>query len=481
MQTLKKQLIYIAILVVGIVTIFSLDRALSKRWQTSQEMEEERVVAQLQSSIRFAMERKIAAMLAIAGWYQHSEQRSEKKLDQFVARATLGEPSFQFVMYADEKLLIQGCSPPQPQLNIVGYDLKNEDYTHALAQDAGREKTVLLSRPWTLGKGATCFFVVAPILMGKDLDGLVIGVFDQDKAVAEIIPPELKEAYLVSIQDTTGNQIAGEDAPELRLKRRHRVSFHNSGSNWFFATLLKQAPANEVLYYRLPIWALGLSLLALLAVYIHAIYHREEELERLVAERTEELQTAYETLEKVAITDPLTELFNRRFFYQRFGEELSRSKRNKTPLSCLILDLDNFKQVNDRHGHLLGDQILVETANILRRNTRKEDVPARYGGEEFILLLTATDKQRAMAVGERIRKDVDDRWFDRFANDPTPLRLTASIGVTEFLPDDHGSLATDEIIHQADTALYKAKRAGKNRVVAYSPGDEVEGGSGTRS
>ncbi|NOZ21922.1 MAG: GGDEF domain-containing protein [Planctomycetes bacterium] len=480
MQRLRKQVIQIVILIVGVGTIFLLDRSLSERWQASREFEEARMVAQLEGSIRLAMEGKIAAMLALAGWYEHSEQTSKEKLRQFVAIATQGEPSFKFVMYADDNLIIRGCSPPQPDLNILEYDLKDEDYTHSLAQEAERRKTVLLSRPWTLPNGGMCFFVMVPIMMEERMQGLVIGVFDQARAVAEIVPPEVTEAYNVSIRDTEGNQIAGKDTPELRIKKHYRVRFRNSESNWFFAIQPKQAPSNEFLYYRLPIWGLGFLLLAFLSAYIYAMYHQREELERLVAERTEELQTAYETLEKVAITDPLTELFNRRFFYQRFSEELSRAKRNKTPLSCLLLDLDNFKQVNDRHGHLLGDQVLVETANILRRNTRKEDVPARYGGEEFILLLTATNKDRAMAVGERIRKDIDDRWFDRFANDPTPLRLTASIGVTEFVPDDHNSIATDDIIQQADTALYKAKRTGKNRVAAYSPEDAGEPGRGTQ-
>lgn len=460
-------LVYAVIVLFGAGTIFFLDQALSARWREAYRHEETCVAMQLKGAIRLAMEGKIAAMTAISGWFQHSEQTSAEKLDRFVALATEAEPSFLFAMHVDDKLIIQGCTPARPDLNLIGFDLKDNPYHHAIAREAETQRTAILSRPQTLPHGRPCFFVLAPIFIGRDFGGLVVGVFDQEKTVQEIAPRELTRAFDVSIRDSVGNQIFGEPDENLAQKMHEPIAFHHSKSTWSFAISPKRKPSHQAIYYRLAVWSLGLLLLAILVAFVHAMYHRRVVLEHLVAERTAELQSAYHTLEKVAITDPLTELFNRRFFYQRFGEELSRSKRNQMPLTCLILDLDNFKLVNDRHGHLLGDQILVETANILRRNTRKEDVAARYGGEEFVLLLVGADKERGKAVAERIRKDIEVKWFDRFANDPTPLRLTASIGITEFHPDGKASPATDDLIHQADTALYTAKRSGKNRVVVF--------------
>ena len=161
-----------------------------------------------------------------------------------------------------------------------------------------------------------------------------------------------------------------------------------------------------------------------------------------------------------SITDGLTGVWNRRYFELRTREELERSVRFSRPFSLLMVDLDNFKLVNDRFGHRSGDEVLVEVGRRLTDNTRELDTCARYGGEEFVLLLPETDGQGAAVVAEKLRNSISNLPFH--VTDVGELSVTASIGVAAF-PVDGDTVA--EVLRQADHALYSAKRAGKNRVV----------------
>lgn len=165
------------------------------------------------------------------------------------------------------------------------------------------------------------------------------------------------------------------------------------------------------------------------------------------------------------LTDPLTQLHNRRYLDRRLHEELARSNRYQQPLSCLFVDADHFKQINDNHGHQAGDTILRELACRLRSQLRASDVATRYGGEEFALLLPQTSLAEAMLLAERIRLEVASNPFT--LNDGTILRLTVSIGVSDTLPmpgsPPHKELG-EYLLDSADQALYLAKANGRNRI-----------------
>jgi diguanylate cyclase (GGDEF)-like protein len=163
----------------------------------------------------------------------------------------------------------------------------------------------------------------------------------------------------------------------------------------------------------------------------------------------------YEDARKRADRDPLTGFYNHRFLHERLGEEVVRSQRARRPLSVLMLDLDDFKLVNDTFGHLFGDRVLTFTAELIRSTLRASDLAARYGGDEFALILPETDAADARRTAERILEAFRDRPFVGEQRGPVPL--AASIGVATF-PDD-GRTAT-ELIAAADTALYAVKRAG---------------------
>jgi diguanylate cyclase (GGDEF)-like protein len=171
-------------------------------------------------------------------------------------------------------------------------------------------------------------------------------------------------------------------------------------------------------------------------------------------------------LVRSGFTDVLTGWHNRRYLHVRLEEELARSRRNKTPLACLMIDVDHFKAVNDRHGHLVGDEVLRNVARRIHAEVRSSDVSARYGGEEFVLLLPDTTRTAGYRLAERVRRSVCAEPFDLGLAEP--LTVTVSIGVAEYLPrsgaDGDAEAAGRALLAQADAALYEAKAGGRNAV-----------------
>ncbi|HIE08663.1 MAG TPA: sensor domain-containing diguanylate cyclase [Armatimonadetes bacterium] len=176
----------------------------------------------------------------------------------------------------------------------------------------------------------------------------------------------------------------------------------------------------------------------------------------------------YKNLERLATTDGLTGLYVHRYFQQELAKELRRAKRYNRPLSLVMMDIDDFKRLNDTYGHPEGDLVLKEIARILRRHARQEDVVARYGGEEFAIILLETGKEGAMIAADRLRRAVEGH---KFALDGKKVDVTVSAGVASF-PEDADTKR--ELIDKADEALLEAKRRGKNRVCAWWKGGIME-------
>ena len=168
---------------------------------------------------------------------------------------------------------------------------------------------------------------------------------------------------------------------------------------------------------------------------------------------------ALQKAEALSVTDDLTRLYNSRFLNLVLRREAKRASRSGRPLSVLFIDMDGFKSVNDRHGHLAGSKALVEAAAIIRGSARETDVVARFGGDEFSVILPDTGREGAVSVAERIRDRI--RTFEFLASDGLTVRLTASIGVAT-LPDVAGS--AEELLRAADTAMYRVKDAGKDGI-----------------
>ncbi len=174
----------------------------------------------------------------------------------------------------------------------------------------------------------------------------------------------------------------------------------------------------------------------------------------------------FETLRVTSLVDPLTGVNNRRFLEQRIEEELDRSLRTREPLSCLFLDIDFFKVINDKYGHQAGDHVLAQVAAVIKKQLRSNDVLARYGGEEFVALMSQSDSASAGEIAERIRSSIASLMI-RYNEQDIPVTL--SIGSATFNSERRVTTlaATDiaaKLIQSADDALYQAKRNGRNRV-----------------
>jgi diguanylate cyclase (GGDEF)-like protein len=168
--------------------------------------------------------------------------------------------------------------------------------------------------------------------------------------------------------------------------------------------------------------------------------------------------------QRLASIDSLTGLTNRRRFFKLAEQELARSRRYGSPLTVVLVDLDHFKQINDQHGHLIGDQALAHAATIFAREVRDVDVVARYGGEEFAILLPMTSSSGAKEVAERCARQLAATPLP--VDSISPIRITASMGIA--CADAHPG-AIEELLRAADAALYRAKEAGRNRVELAVP------------
>jgi diguanylate cyclase (GGDEF)-like protein len=164
-----------------------------------------------------------------------------------------------------------------------------------------------------------------------------------------------------------------------------------------------------------------------------------------------------ERVKQLAYLDGLTGIFNRRFFELRIVEEIDRARRFQSGMGVLMVDIDQFKRLNDEFGHLLGDEVLRQVSSIFHQQLRKIDVVCRYGGEEFAILLSQTNPQHALAVAEKLRRLVES-W--QFPGVPRPVTISA--GVATF--PDHGT-SRDELVKSSDAGLYAAKQGGRNRVL----------------
>ncbi len=177
-------------------------------------------------------------------------------------------------------------------------------------------------------------------------------------------------------------------------------------------------------------------------------------------------------LEYYATRDPLTNLYNQRVFWDLLEYETGRADRHNYRFALLMIDLDNFKTINDRYGHSFGDLFLKEFSSVIRESTRKEDIVARYGGDEFTIILPESDENQAYVIASRIQQAMDNVALDAPAgSEDSKIRGTMSIGITIY--PDHGSSARDLFL-VADNMMYRAKREGKNTLVFPSEDDVAD-------
>jgi diguanylate cyclase (GGDEF)-like protein len=277
---------------------------------------------------------------------------------------------------------------------------------------------------------------------------------EASERAAFAISPEVG-AELLDALDSEGGQV-------LHSSRRRAVASEARGAHAMAVVLRHVVGPPEYLG--------ALSI----ARHDHAFDRTEAELlEYLAGQAVVSIENAslHATVERQAVTDELTGLANTRAFWSILAREAERSNRFGSPLGLVMLDIDDFKQVNDRHGHQQGDEVLAHVASVLRELSRDIDTPARYGGEEMAVILPETDLQGTARLAARIRAAVAGMQVPG-ARGARSLRVTASFGVAA-APDS--AVEPERLVAAADAALYRAKRAGKNRVEQAASAEEPAG------
>ena len=177
----------------------------------------------------------------------------------------------------------------------------------------------------------------------------------------------------------------------------------------------------------------------------------------------EELEQQKKLLYLASTIDPLLGIYNRTYLIQVLSTEFAKSKRYQHVFSCILIDIDDFKMVNDNYGHQVGDQILIRIANVIKKELREVDSFGRYGGEEFVIILPSTNAQEASLAAEKVRLKIAGTDFNDLGDGIT---MTISQGISDSSIDNPSS--EDVLLHRVDTALYQAKSMGKNCSVIYN-------------
>ncbi|MGH2716775.1 MAG: diguanylate cyclase [Thermoleophilaceae bacterium] len=284
------------------------------------------------------------------------------------------------------------------------------------------------------------------------------GAFHESRSGRE--DPRLQEAITAAERSAfeprpeVGPELLEPIDPEAQPPRPRRATPAQAGDAYALAVPMRALMASTEPEY------LGVLSIARRA---RAFTREQEELlEYLAGQAIVSIENAslHETVERQAVTDELTGLANARAFRTILEREIERSRRFQTPLGLVMVDLDDFKQVNDRHGHQQGDEVLASVAAVLRDFSRDIDAPARYGGEELAVVLPQTDAEGAALLAERMREAVERLRVPRVGGRGS-LRVTASFGVAA-VPESAAD--REELVAAADAALYRAKLGGKNRV-----------------
>lgn len=248
---------------------------------------------------------------------------------------------------------------------------------------------------------------------------------------------------------------------EFWLKGRNNSGLWTEGRKMFSFEI-------SPFFYEKALFKIGIFLLFLLfilSIYylrVNAINKSKVKLEEMVKERTEELQKKMQIIEELSNIDPLTELYNRRYFIDRFEKNLQLSKRHGEHFCFVLIDLDNFKDINEKYGHLIGDKVLIEFSKILKMNFRETDIPARYGGDEFVLLLPKAEPE---GVKNRLDAFLEEIQYQSIEIEGKSVFLSFSAGIVGVYPKPDSKISFDEISSFADSFLFKAKRTGKGFVV----------------
>ncbi|WP_395699441.1 two-component regulator propeller domain-containing protein [Aquabacterium sp.] len=352
------------------------------------------------------------------------------------AQGRLWLPSFRGLVIADPARLPGAGDPPPVRIDEVRVGGQRVPHDTELVLPPGPAPLLIRYLAGTLADAER-------VRLRYRLEGLTPGWVEAGKAREASFAALPPGRYVFSLAVSLDGQ-RWQDAPQaLHITVQPRLV----QTPWFIALVAL---------------ALLLAAAALYKLRTHALRRRSAEMERLVAQKTEELRQANEHLSRLSFADALTGLANRRRLDEVLDTEWRRAQRMQTPLAVVIADIDAFKAYNDTLGHPEGDACLVAVAEVIRQAAnRASDFAARYGGEEFILLLPGADAEAARAFAEVLRQACEARALPHPASSVSPV-VTLSLGVAACVPTAESSSAA--LVAAADGALYRAKQEGRNRV-----------------
>lgn len=342
-------------------------------------------------------------------------------------------------MKGENVLIIDADDNSRSLLSLL---MKQLGYKFRMAGDPTKALTHLKNKPLTLVIAEVSLFQAKQILKIQELYPEICFIFTGHSV------GKFKDHINHGVSDFLSKPFNLEEA-EFRLKRiilERDVRFRNQEAGRELQTARDELERKK-------------RELELSEEDLERIKHLYKEIGNELNTTSEKLRKANDQLEVLAITDGLTEVYNHRYFMDQIHEKFADAKKQSIPISLLMIDIDHFKAFNDNYGHMTGDLVLKEIAQILKSNCRRDDIVARYGGEEFAIILPETDSHQAEIVAEKIRTAVENYHLP---NGKEARRVTVSIGVGT---SGEGIDLVNHLISSADKALYRAKAEGRNRVV----------------
>ncbi len=262
----------------------------------------------------------------------------------------------------------------------------------------------------------------------------------------------VKKEYFI-LANILNKSIKHLSEAKQKVIRKRWMNESQEKTNW----LLIGSIFAFILFVTFVITLFNLRLRKLVREKTAALEKLNHELEDKVEARTKELTHLNDKLLLAANTDPMTGIYNRRYFFDVSQQILAISKKENTPISIAMLDIDKFKNINDTYGHDIGDKVIKKSVEIIRQNLKRDDILIRFGGEEFLIVMLDTSLDDAYDLCEAIRKNMEEGY----PIDPK-TKVTLSIGISEFRIEDKD---IDSIVKRADNALYRAKRTGRNKII----------------
>ena len=283
--------------------------------------------------------------------------------------------------------------------------------------------------------------------IGHDLEALN----DEKFKIKDFVFPESQVGLIKNINSDFVNAIEKENNQFIRLAKETIVISIKDGNDIYGALALDISVDSSKNFNDD-----DLVIAKTIAKLINSYYKNIKE--QLMMK--EKMKLEKERLKKQINIDDLTQLFNKKYFFEVYSSVYRKMKFLELPIGVLLIDIDNYKNYNDTYGHMAGDECLKNVAHILDQYTRNDDLVARYGGEEFIILVENQETNQLLQMGEKLRKAVEDLNIDNFVS-KEQTKLTISVGICSVIPKD--DIEPLKVIHEADHALYQSKRNGKNQ------------------